>query len=56
MVGLKAPGIRQLRHVEQVDLVRHDQGGYGLRATVAEKSALNYVLMTTAPGTVPQSA
>jgi len=27
MVGLKAPGVRQLRHAEQVDLVRHDQGG-----------------------------
>jgi hypothetical protein len=27
MVGLKAPVVRQLRHAEQVDLVRHDQGG-----------------------------
>jgi hypothetical protein len=27
MVGVKAPGVRQLRHAEQVDLVRHDQGG-----------------------------
>ncbi len=26
MVGLEAPGVRQLRHAEQVDLVRHDQG------------------------------
>src|SRR5262249_33967005 len=27
MVGLKAAGVRQLRHAEQVDLMRHDQGG-----------------------------
>jgi len=27
MGGLKALGVRQLRHAEQVDLVHHDQGG-----------------------------
>ena len=27
LVGLKAPGVRQLRHAERVDLVRRDQGG-----------------------------
>ena len=31
MVGLKAPGVRQLRHTEQVDLVPDDQGGPRLR-------------------------
>jgi hypothetical protein len=28
MVGLKAAGVRQVRHAEQADLVRHDQGGH----------------------------
>jgi len=27
LVGLKALGVRQVRHAEQVDLVHHDQGG-----------------------------
>ena len=37
MVGLEAPGVRELRHAEQVDLVRHDQGGPGARSTARSR-------------------
>jgi hypothetical protein len=33
LVGLKARAVRQLKHAEQADLMRHDQGGPPPRAT-----------------------
>jgi hypothetical protein len=33
MAGIKALGVRQLRHPEEISLVRHDQGGPQPRAT-----------------------
>jgi hypothetical protein len=42
MVGFKAPGVRQLRHAEQVDLVGHDQGTWlpGDRTCLVTERAL----------------